>query len=260
MSINYLIHKNIYSKTHSSFTYGLIKTSSGCHITNLHNRLYDLYFSLQPKNIVCQLEEYSNELHGFAMDTSLKTNLPRILVTVDNNDIAQDKYVNVLRQIQGAKITLVIPHKLADYIKSIGLKFDAIAYENLYNNDVFFPMEMERNNKILCILSTDKKCLSKIEPLLYPNTSVSMVLVNNPEINVDQNIGLMFDSDMNLALNTYGAVIDLSNSYKAEIAVCGIKKYDADKLPELVENTEKIDPIEMSTFIKTNISGDANEQ
>lgn len=260
MSIAYLIHKNTYSKTHSNFTYGLIKESSNCHITNIHNRLYDLYFSLQPKNIVCQIEEYSNELHGFATDSSLKTNLPRILVTIDDNEAAQEKYVEILKQITAAQITLILPRKLAEHIDSIGLKFDVITYENLYNKDVFFPIETERNNKILCILSTDKTCASKIESLLYPNTSPPIVFVNNPEINIDQNIGLMFDSDMNIALNTYDGVIDLSNSYNAEIAVCGTKKYRTDKLPELVEDTNKTNLIEMSTFITTNILKDKNAQ
>lgn len=260
MSINYLIHKNIYSKTHSGLTYGLIRASSYCHITNFHNRLYDLYFSLKPKNIVCQIEEYSNELHLFATDQSISANLPRILVTVDNNEAADEKYITVLKQISTAKITLVLPQKLSEKIKSIGLNFNTIEYSNLVNTDVFYPMNLKRNDKILCILSTDKTCVSKIESLLYPSTSTPIVMVNNPDVNYDQNIGLMFDSDMNLALNTFGSVIDLSNSYGAEIIRCGIQSYDVNQLPTLlVDESEKQPPVDMHEFINANIIKDSNE-
>ena len=82
-------------------------------------------------------------------------------------------------------------------------------------------------------MSTDVSCLNKIEETLYPRSKEKIVLINNSEIEHDQNIGLMFDSDLNKALNTFGSVIDLSNSYLAEITACETKvsEKDTNKYP-----------------------------
>lgn len=261
MSIDYLIHKNAYSKTHSSLTYGIMRVSSSYQIINCHNRLYDLYFSLKPKNLLFQIEEYSNEVHAFATDKSLKDNPTKIFISIDDNEARQQNYVDILKQIVNASITLIIPKKLTEHIQSIGLNFDMIVYDTIFNSDVFFPLNIQRNNKILCILSTDKECVSKIETLLYPSTSLPIVLINNPDVSHDQNIGLMFDSDLNFALNTYSAVIDLSNSYRSEISVCGIDSYDINELPNLVinETNKAIQPIEIKEFITKNMLKENNE-
>jgi hypothetical protein len=73
-----------------------------------------------------------------------------------------------------------------------------------------------------------------------------IVLVNNPEINHEQNIGIMLDDDMNTALNTYGAIIDFTESYDAEICLCKIPKYNLDQLNEL----DNIQPVNISVDIQ----------
>lgn len=73
MSIDILIHKNSYTKIQSALTYAFIQHSNkySLQIINCHTAIYDLYYVYKPKNILLQIEEYSNEFHTFAHDPSI---------------------------------------------------------------------------------------------------------------------------------------------------------------------------------------------
>jgi hypothetical protein len=248
MATDILIHKNGYTKTHNSLIYGLIKNIQNHKVMNCHDKLYDLFFMFEPKKLFLQIEEYSNEWHSFIIDTGI-TNKPEIYLTIDNNIVHKDKYLDILSQIKTSGTNFIIPKWLSDEIKpDPALK--RIVYNNLYNNDVFYSLESKtnRNDKILCILSDDTDCINEVKDYLYPNKmGHKMVMVNNAQVIHPQNIGIMLDSDMNVALNTYGSVIDLTKSYDAEIASCGIKKF-----LEPESNISEI--VDTDTFIKEHIT------
>lgn len=239
MPIDILIHKNTYTKIQSALTYGFIQHGDKYRfqIVNCHNAIYDLYYAYRPKNILLQIEEYSNEFHTFAHDQSISLN--RVFLSIDNNRVNFETYIKILEQIRSNNIIAIASSAFIEYAKSKQMNTENfIEYNNLLNKYVFFNKNLSRNDKILCILSSDKNCVSKIDKFLYPKSKMPIVLINNPEVSNDQNIGLMLDDDLNTALNTYSAVIDLTESYDAEIASCRIPKYDLNQ----IDNLDSIQP------------------
>lgn len=234
MSIDILIHKNSYTKTHTSIVYSLVKQIEKHHVINTHDKIYDLFYMLGPEKIVLQAEEYSNEWHSFIADETGNGKKLQVFITIDNNDTKHDQYISLLRQIQNTNATFLVPKNLNEKLKEENIKVKSIEYEYLYNSDVFHRLDnLEKNDKTLCIMSTDSSCINRIEEVLYPRSKEKIVLINNSEVEHDQNIGLMFDSDLNKALNTFGSVIDLSSSYLAEVVACETKisEKDTNKYP-----------------------------
>jgi hypothetical protein len=257
MPIDILIHKNTYTKIQSALTYGFIQHGDkySFQVVNCHNSIYDLYYAHKPKNILLQIEEYTNEFHTFAHDPSIQ--MDKLFLSIDNNKVNFDTYIKILQQIRSNKVIAVAPKAFISYAQAQYMNTDNfIEYHNLVNKYVFFNKGLSRNNKILCILSTDKDCLVKLDKFLYPQSKMPIVLINNPEINNDQNIGLMLDDDLNTALNTYGSVIDLTESYDGEISACNIPKYDIDKLDKLDSSDPtiiKIDIEDAGQFITSKL-------
>lgn len=234
MPIDILIHKNTYTKIQSALTYGFIENANKYtfQVVNCHNSIFDLYYLHKPKNVLLQIEEYSNEFHTFANDTSIK--IDNIFLTIDNNKVNFDTYIKILEQIRSSNTKAVTSKTFVDYAKSKGMNTDNfIVYNNLVNKYVFLNKDLSRNNKILCILSSNKDCVVALEKFLYPASKMPIVMINNPEIIHDQNIGLMLDDDLNTALNAYGSVIDLTEAYDAEITVCKTPRYNLQDLENL---------------------------
>lgn len=241
MSVDILIHKNSYTKIQSALTYGFIKCGDqySFKIMNCHNNIYDIYYLTKPKNILLQIEEYTNEFHTFIHDNSIDLN--KIFLSISIGQHNYDTYIKILSQIKNNKVFAVAPKCFIEYAEKNKISnANFIQYYNLYNRYIFFPEQNTRNNKILCILSTDKNCIELLDPYLYPKTNLPIVMINNPEIKNDQNIGLLFDNDLNKALNTYGSVIDMTQSYNAEISVCGIPMYSIDDLSNLSSAVPRI--------------------
>jgi hypothetical protein len=257
MSIDILIHKNSYTKIQSTLTHSFIKDRDkySFQIVNCHNSIYDLYYAYKPKNVLLQIEEYSNEFHTFAHDESIKAD--RIFLTIDNSKINYDTYIKILQQIRTNNIYAIAPLSFIEYANSKQMNTDnLIIYNNLLNRYVYSNKNLSRNNKILCILSSDKTCTQKIEKFLYPQTKMPIVLINNPEIIHDQNIGIMLDDHLDMAMNTYGSIIDLTESYDAEIGVCRIPKYNLDQLDNLDQSQPSVISIDIQdteTFISSKL-------
>jgi len=227
MNKSILVHKNSYSKIHSTITRGILYTFDNVRLANLHHNIYDTCLSSRPSTIILQLDEYTQEIHQFINDTSLYEK--NIVLTVDNSPCLYDKYKNLILDLHKNQVlncSLILPVEIYSSLVEAGVNQNKlIAYNRLYNDVIFQPRNSIRNNKILCILDRDPSCIDIVKPYLYPNTTNNIVLVNNPEVEYDQNIGLLFDEDMDQALNSYQSVIDLSKSYEAEIIACGIPSY-----------------------------------
>lgn len=245
MSLDILVHKNGYTKTHISFMHSAINNIEKHHVVNVHDRLYDLFYLFKPKKILLQFEEYTNEWHSFINDASI-SNKPQIFVTIDNNPSKKEEYIKLLNQIKDSNCVFIAPKSLVKEVP----KAKYIEYEHLYNDEIYFPLNEPRNDKTLCILSTDPKCIEEIEEYLYPrNKKEKICLINNKEIDHHQNIGLMFDNDMNIGLNLFSSVIDLSGSYGAEITACNIPISDKDR--NKYPSKEEI--VTTNTFMKQHI-------
>lgn len=228
MTTDIIIHKNSYSKIHSAITHACTAKFENVKLINLHNRIYDTVLSLNPKTIVLQIEEYSQEIHQFIYDKSLPNH--NIVVTIDNVSTRYAKYIELLTNINNNSpipFRLLVPSDLYPVLLERGIHAKAlIGYDKVYNNYVFQKQNLVRNNKILCILDDNPECINMLKPYLYPNTKKPIVMINNPNVAYDQNIGLLFDNDLCVALNTYAAVLDLSKAYSAEIALCEIPAYN----------------------------------
>lgn len=257
MSIDILIHKNSYTKIQSTLTHSFIKQKDkySFQIVNCHNSIYDLYYAYKPRNILLQIEEYSNEFHTFAHDSSIKPD--KIFLTIDNSKINFDTYIKILEQIRSNNIYAIAPLSFIEYANSKQMNTDnLIMYNNILNSSVYSNKNLSRNNKILCILSSDKICIEKIEKFLYPQSKMPIVLINNPEIIHDQNIGIMLDDHLDMAMNTHGSIIDLTESYDAEISQCRIPKYNLDQLDDLDKAQPSIINVDMQdpeTFISSKL-------
>lgn len=227
MNTSILIHKNSYSKIHSAISYSIGSSVQNSRLINLHNQIYDLSLSLKPKTIILQFEEYSQEMHQFVHDKSLPSF--NIIFTLDNFPSKYNQYLDIIKKIhQNHPIAfkIIVPIEFHDLLKSNDIHIEGIIpYDKVYNNYVFAHTESSRNDKILCILDQNPECIDFVKPYLYPNTTSKIILINNPKVEYDQNIGLAFDRDMSNLLNSYGSVLDLSNSYDAEISLCRIPKY-----------------------------------
>ena len=228
-----------------SFIYGAVSNIEKHHVLSLHDRMYDLFYLFKPQKILLQIEEYTNEWHSFINDNSI-TKKPEIFVTVDNNPAEKDKYIKILQQIKDSQCVFIAPKYIAKEIPNLR----CIEYEYLYNNQVYFCLNENRNEKTLCILSKDQKCIEEIDQYLYPNNkNEKLCLVNNTQVDHDQNIGFMLDNDMNIGLNLFGSVIDLSSSYSAEIVACNtpVSDKDRNKYPS------KEELVTIETFMKQHI-------
>jgi hypothetical protein len=252
MNTNILVHKNNYSKTHSIISHGCFDSFEDVRFINFHNNIYDLFFTMKPKTIILPIEEYTQEIHTFINDNSIKK--PKIVFTVDSFESFFGQYRNLINDLnkkQFLNFHLIVPAKLYSQLLEDGINAEKLlAYNRLYNDHIFRFKELSRNNKVLCILDKNPQSVSLIKPYLYPNSKKHIVMINNSEVAYDQNIGFMLDDDLAKALNTYGSVIDLSGCYEAEICSCRTPYYDK---PESLLGEPSILDVEitkMSSFIK----------
>ena len=244
-----LIHRNQYSKTHTYLTYGLVSIFNECNILNVHNQIYDLYHALNPTNIFLQIEEYTSEIHSFLLDPSIF--IDNIFISIDNSPANYPQYLDIIQKIDNSKFKFICPKDLAETISDI--QATIIPYSNIFNNGVSIrKSEIIRNDKILCLLSSDPESINMVKDYLYPKTNKKIVLINNPGVDNDQNIGLMLNSDLNIAFNTYGAAIDLTESYDAEMSICKIPNYKKNNGSYNLEDPpslSNISTMEISSFI-----------
>lgn len=178
-------------------------------VASLHNNIFDTVHLNQIDNIILPIHEYSQEFHYFIEQNHSTKNIILFLGTAQHAEI--QKYCKSLE------------------IKMIKQNFDIlsqpyIVYNALYDDGVFYNSQNKRNNKTLVILSQDNNKNKKIlDGHLYPNNNTPICLINNPEYDSTQNIGIAYQSDLSSMLNTYDCLIDLDDIFRLEAQACGIK-------------------------------------
>jgi len=220
-----LAHISSYIKNYNYLLRSLTKNNT-ITISNINNILFDTVASKKYDTIFLPMEDYSLEFHTLIHDHSYSS--LKIYLCVNDNKINDDNVCKILQSIK-SNIFCILPQRISCELRS---NITPIWYNNLINSDIIYNKSKIKNNKLLCILSQDKDKVKIIKPYLYPNTFLPIVLINNPEIQYEQNIGLCFDEDMNEMLNVCGSVIDLSETYDAELSVLGVKKYNINSLDQ----------------------------
>ena len=85
--------------------------------------------------------------------------------------------------------------------------------------------------------SNDWKFLVNI---LYPKTKEKLCLFNSSTFKHPQNLGYLSQADINLVLNTFSKLIDITDSYSIEAQICGIENIEvSDSLLENIHNSTK---------------------
>jgi len=218
-------------------------------IGNLHNNIFDNAYVFKPNAIIFPAMEYTQEIHNFINDS----NNIQIYLYLDI-PIPQKELIDFWRN----KCKCIIRGDIEPSLSN------SVRFNYLYDNNVFYDMQLERNDKIAVSLSGDMDKNNKIlHNVLYPEyKQKKIVLFNNPEFKHYQNIGIYNEPDLNYVLNTYAAFVDIDNEFETETSVCRIPTFDINvNLLDAIENnrlksmpnTEDIDQYKCSSFVNEKI-------
>lgn len=192
------------NRTYQSLINGLskhIKILGG----SLHDNIFDTYSKYNPTTIILPIHEYTQEFHEFVNTFKNKVDINIFVGEILHSDLI--KYCDTFN---------IKTIRRGDNIGN-----NVLSYQYLYDNEIFYNMDSERQEKILVILNDQDNSI--IEPILYPNSDTRLVLINNPNFKHPQNIGLADGPDLAILFNQFTHLIDLTNSHTAEAQACGIK-------------------------------------
>lgn len=210
--------------------------NNNCLVANFHRNIFDNAYVFKPDIFIFPAMEYTQEIHNFVNDTQ---NI-RVFLYLDT-EVPQKELVD----FWNAKCQCIINGDFEPALsKSLRLK-------NIYDDNVFYDMEMERNDKIAVSLSGDMdKNNHALKNVLYPEyKNKKIVLFNNPQFQHVQNIGIYNEPDLNYVMNTYAAFVDIDNEFAIEADVCKIPKLDISvNLLDAIENDRKITPQETEKY------------
>ena len=190
------------------------------YITSLHDNIFDIVAEIDPKTVILSAEEYTQEFHDFVSETDKQV----LLHFNKRNDENIQNVINFLdtksniKYISSSKNTLIKDDK-------------KIQYEALYDSDIYYNRNQQRNDKIAVILS-DNETNKKIEHLMYPNNKYQLLCFNNINFDYPENLGSLSDFDMANVLNEFKAVLDLTDEFKLEAKACGCPYIDKNDIEE----------------------------
>jgi hypothetical protein len=194
-------------------------------VVDLHDQIFDYCHVNKPLNILLPIHDYTQEFHDF----------------ISKNF----RNINILIYFGPASNKQLFDYYVANDIKTIGNGADCkhtITYEKLYDDTIFRNENKNRNDKFLCILSDNDINKKFLDNKLYPDSRIPVCLINNQEFKHVQNIGIAYNSDLNELLNTYMALIDLTNSFTLEAEACGIQNLMYNESDDLLTTIEKYMP------------------
>jgi hypothetical protein len=212
-------------------------------IANIHNQLFDFVHINNIQNIILPIHEYSQEFHYF-LEQNLKTkNIFLYFGHADHEDLNKYCVDNNIHIIKQSDTTLAQPY---------------VSYSRIYDNTVFESIDTERNEKTLIILSQDNdKNKQILSDQLYPNNKLPVCLINNPEFEHEQNIGVAYQTDLAILLNSFDSLIDIDNMFSLEAQACGIKNLQMlNSIMETIETKQTKESVQdlvsyaSDTFIK----------
>lgn len=216
---------------YKAFTKALVKNNHELQIMGsvVHGTLFDISHKSKPDIVILPTNEYTQEFHDYITEYHKSQKI--ILFT--NNTVVNTNIINFWNQTKTtivAKKTLY-PEQQPNYW---------ISYDHLYDSDIYYNMNILRNNKIAVLLSdNDEKNHILLDKHLYPSSNEKLVLFNSTTFQHPQNVGLLRPEDACQILNTYNALLDMDDKFIIEARVCGISNLSLDG--DIAKNiTEKI--------------------
>lgn len=212
---------------------------------SFHENIFDIYHKHTPSTVIFPVYEYTQEFHQFVDTFKDKVNIIIFMGDIVHKDLAQ--YCN------NFNIKTIKQNSINSHIN--------LGYEHIYDSTVFHNLNVERNDKILTILHSDNAINHNLlDNILYPNTKLKIVTINNPEFKHVQNIGVANSSDISLLFNQYNKLLDLTGSYLIEAQACGIPNLALQPdIHQNIENNTIIEPKEnieqysIQNFINNNL-------
>lgn len=234
MKYKILAHIGQDQNEYKSFLHNLLSTETEDFISvaaNLHNNLFDIYYTNKPDILITCASEYSQEMHDFINEFGGSVRVGIFL----NMPVTNGPLLSFWKE---KGVFCVGPEDRVD--KEVVNK--RYLYNRLYDNKIFKTQNHKRNDKIAVLLSSDdNKNNSILSDILYPKSNEKLVLFNSITYKHPQNVGLLLPPDINLVFNTYYQLLDLDDLYNIEAQVCGINNIliDGSVLNNIRTNTLK---------------------
>lgn len=227
----------------------LLKELSVLEDTNIifnrtHGSLFSIYQQIKPEVIFLQVSEYTQETQDFIAEYNGQTKI-NLLVDVP---IQNDQLNNFLNK---TKVQIIKNKDITtSYVNTVA------SYGNMYDDEIFFCTNKDRNTKIVTILSKDNERNNILNEFIYPNTKYPIVVLNNPSFRSPVNLGLFNYFDLSMILNTFSGVIDIDGYFDLEAQACDINSYRCDDRESLLDalenNTFKQKQKDLSSFTYKN--------
>jgi hypothetical protein len=193
---------------------------------SLHGNIFDAYHKYQPNTVILPIYEYTQEFHEFVDTFKDKINIVIFMGDIVHKDLTEYCHKFNIKTIKQGE-----------------------TYEYIYDSTVFVDLKTQRNDKILTILHNDNTINHQLlDDILYPKSNTKIVLINNPQFNHPQNIGLANSADMAVLLNKFEYVLDLTQSYSLEAQSCGIKNISLNG--NLIDNIKELNLISLKDNIQ----------
>tara|TARA_B100001778_G_scaffold18865_1_gene14153 strand:+ start:5217 stop:6008 length:792 start_codon:yes stop_codon:yes gene_type:complete len=185
---------------------------------SLHGKLFAMYNEHKPNYVIWPVSEYTQEVQDFIAEYTVGV---KVILIIDTEIPQQelDQYFN-----SRDNMAFIVDETITKEYRNTITK-----YGRMYDDDVYHASDLERNDKIVALLSTDNdKNRRMLDEIIYPNNKHDhkVVVVNNPEYDSPVNVGVFNYYDLAFILKTFDKVIDIDKIFQLESQACGIKYLD----------------------------------
>ena len=187
---------------------------------SLHGKLFSMYNQHKPNYLIWPVSEYTQELQDFITEYPVGI---KIILIVDVA-IPQDELNAFLNSRNN--IAIVLNSNISTEYRNTISK-----YGRMYDDEVYHASDIDRNDKIVTLLSTDNdKNHRMLDEIIYPKNKHDhkIVVLNNPQYESPVNLGTFNYHDLAAILNRFDKVIDIDKNFQLESQACGIKYLDID--------------------------------
>ena len=205
---------------------------------SLHGKLFSMYNQHKPNYLIWPVSEYTQELQDFITEYPVGI---KIILIVDVA-IPQDELNAFLNSRNN--IAIVLNSNISTEYRNTISK-----YGRMYDDEVYHASELDRNDKIVTLLSTDNdKNHRMLDEIIYPNNEHDhkIIVLNNPEFQSPVNLGIFNYNDLAFILQTFSGVVDIDRTFELESQVCGIKYFNIEdgNILDAINNNKCHTPIE----------------
>jgi hypothetical protein len=187
---------------------------------SFHGKLFALYNEHKFDYLLWPVSEYTQEIQDFITEYTVGV---KVILIVDM-DIPQEELSTFLDSRNN--VSFIVNENITKEYKNTITK-----YGRMYDDEVYHASDIDRNDKIVTLLSTDNdKNHRMLDEIIYPKNKHDhkIVVLNNPEYESPVNLGTFNYHDLASILNRFDKVIDIDKNFQLESQACGIKYLDID--------------------------------